>query len=217
MIRKFKALGLALVAVLAMSVVVASAAQAAPKVTITAGATVSAHATGVEIGEEFKIDGVGVTCKVSHYTSTVENNGETIRVTPTYTECKVGEAIPAVITTHECHYLFHLTEKVAENVFKAHADVECTNSKKITIVSTNPKCIMEVGSQTNLTTGEITNNAAKTDVEIKPNVTGITGTVVEDGFLCPFTSTGVKTGGTYKTEKPLTATAASGTIQISGS
>ncbi len=213
MIRKFKALGLALVAVLAMSVVVASAAQAAPVVTTT-GST-SVHATGEKIGEQFTIDGVTVTCEVSHYTGTATNGSSTLRVTPTYTGCKVGEAIPATITTHSCHYLFHLTKKDAgaPTPYTSTVNVECTE-KPITIASTNPECFMEVKSQTGLGTVTATNGA--TDVNITPNVSGIKGTVTKDGFLCPFSSVGEKTGGTYKTTSPITATTASGSIQVSG-
>ncbi len=209
MIRKFKALALALVAVLAVGAVVASAAQAVPVIT-GSGAV---HATGSGVGEQFTIDHVTIVSSVSHYTGTVTNNSSTIRLTPTYTESKVGEAIPATITTHECHYLLHLNKKDAGPVYAATVDVECTG-KPITIVSTNPKCKMEINSQVGLSRVEITNDA--TDLTIKPNVSGITGTVTEDGFLCPFTSVGPKTGGTYKTTSPITLTASSGTPQISG-
>ncbi len=210
-VRKFKALALTLVAVLAMSAVAASAAQAAPVIT-GSGAV---HATGSEIGEQFSIDGITFTCKVTHYTGTAVNGSSTLRVTPTWTECRLGEAIPLTITTHECHYLYHLTQKdLAPAVYTAHMDIECTNGKPITMVSTNPKCKLEINSQTNLTTVEFTNDA--TDLTFKPNLTGTTATVTEDGFLCPFTGVGVKTGGTYKSTSPITLTAAAGSLQVSG-
>ncbi len=212
MIRKLKALGLALVAVLAMSAIAASAGQAVPVITGSG----SIHATGERVGEQFTIDGLTFTCGVSHYSGTAVHNSSTLRLTPSWTECKLGEAIPLAITTHECHYLFHGTQKdtVPSVKFTAHMDIECTGGKPITIVSTSPACKMEVNSQTNLTTVEITNDA--TDLTIQSNLAGITATVTEDGFLCPFTSTGVKTGGTYKTAKPITLTAASGSLRVSG-
>ncbi len=208
-VRKFKALALTLVAVLAMSAVAASAAQAAPVIT-GSGAV---HATGEKIGEQFIIDGVTITCSVSHYTGTLTNGSSTLRLTPTYTECSIGEAIPATITTHECHYLFHFSKKDAGSVYTSNIDVECTG-KPITIVSTNPKCVMVVASQAGLGTVEGTNDA--TDFTIRPTVSGITGTVTEDGFLCPFTSVSVKTGGVYKSSSGITLTAGSGSAQVSG-
>ncbi len=101
----------------------------------------------------------------------------------------------------------------AVGAYTSSVSVEFTG-KPITIVSTNPRCSLDINSQTNLTTVEFVNDT--TDVTITTNVGGITGTVTEDGFLCPFNGVGVKTGGTYKTTKPITLTAGVGTVQVSG-
>ena len=120
MIRKFKALGLALVAVFAMSAIVASAAQALPNGTLTtfpAGKTVIA--TAEQTGEhEFTLTDhetepgkfANTKCKKATFTGSegVADGALTIRVTPIYEECTAfGQA--ATITTTGCHYVIHIT------------------------------------------------------------------------------------------------------------
>jgi hypothetical protein len=213
MIRNLKALGLAVVAVLAMSVVVASAAQAAPVVTISAGASVSVHATGENIGEKLSIDGVTTECKTSHYTGTATSGSSTLTLNPTYTGCTLaGTGLTVHVTTTGCGYLFHLQNK-SGSTNNASVDIEC-GASPIKIEGTGTSCVATIGAQSGLSNVSGTNDA--TDVTIKSNVSGIKATVVTDGFLCPFNGTGAKTGGTYTSTGYLTGTAASGTIQVSG-
>jgi opacity protein-like surface antigen len=213
MIRKSKALGLALVAVLAMSALVASAAQAAPVTTISAaGESVSVHGTGEKVGEEFTVDGVTTVCEVSHYTGTAVKNSTTITLHPTYTGCVLkGVGINVTVNTEKCNYVFHLTSKSGAT-YNSKVDITCGAGESIKISSAS--CAAEVKAQTGLTNVAVTNDAS--DVTITPNVTGIAATVTTDGFLCPFSGTGAKTGGTYKTTSGITGTAASGSLQISG-
>src|SRR6187397_102313 len=99
MIRKSKAIGLALIAVFAMSALVASAAQATPVFT-TSVSPVSVHATGEKIGEEFTVDGVTTVCEVSHYTGTATNGSSTLTMHPTYTGCVLkGVGINVTVNT----------------------------------------------------------------------------------------------------------------------
>jgi len=215
MIRKFKALGLAVVAVLAMSAFAASAAQAVPVATTSAGPSVSVHGTGENIGEKFTVDGVTTECKTSHYTGTATNGSDTFELTPTYTNCTLAGTELVVHVTHEgCKFHFTLTERVT-TIYRAHVKIVC-NPGPIRIHATGVSCEATVGAaeNENLTTVDITNDA--TDITIKPTVTGITATVTKDGFLCPFSSVGHKTGGTYTTTGYITGTASSGTLQVSG-
>jgi hypothetical protein len=211
MIRNFKALGLAVVAVLAMSAFVASAAQAAPVVTTTGN--VGVHGTGESIGEKFTVDGVTTECKTSHYTGTSTAGSSTLTLVPTYTGCTLaGTGLTVHVTTTGCGYLFHLQNK-SGTTYNSKVDVEC-GASPIKIEGTGTSCVATVGAQAGLSNVTATNDAS--DVTIKPNVSGITATVTSDGFLCPFNGTGVKTGGTYTATGYITGTAASGSIQISG-
>ena len=79
-------LGLAFVAVLAMSAVTASAAQATPLLEASKyWATI--EATGENVGENFHTEAGTITCKVSHYTGTLSAASSTLTAHPTYTEC----------------------------------------------------------------------------------------------------------------------------------
>jgi hypothetical protein len=212
MIRNFKALRLTLVAVLAMSAFVASAAQAAPVVT-TSVSPVSVHGTGEGIGQRLTIDGVTTECQVSHYTGTVTNGSSTLTLNPVYTSCALlGTGLTVHLKSNGCGYLFHLLSK-SGSTNNTKVDIEC-GASPFQIEGTGTSCEVTIGAQAGLTNVTATNDAS--DITIKTNISGITGTVTKDGFLCPYSGTGVKTGGTYVTTGYITGTAASGTIQISG-
>lgn len=218
MIRNLKALGLALVAVLAVGAMMASAAQAKSTIfATTSSSPLAVHATGEEIGEVFKIDGVAVTCKVSHYTGSVTNNSNTITITPSYTTCIVGGVVNLEITVGDCDYEFTGKNRVALDHYNATVSIKCVNSAGITIEAAT--CHMTVPPQNGLGIVTVKSNTAGKDLTITLNVSGIEGTVITDGFLCPFSGTGKKTGGTYTTEKELTITPTETlrSIQFSGS
>jgi len=208
MIRKLKALGLVVVAVLAMSAIGASAAQAITLSSSSYPQTV--EGSGTEIGEHFLTEAGKVECHLSKYTGTLSEASPTLRVTPIYETCKAFGFLNATVNTNGCHYLFHATEHDSStNTYTAHVDVECTDGKVIEI--TSGTCKVSVGSQTGLTTVDITNMAVSPpDLTVRPTVKGIAYTVTQDGFGCPFTGTGAKTGGEYTSTGYITVTAAGG-------
>jgi len=224
--RKFKALGLAFVAVLAMSAVVASAAQAKESIQLTAASyPATIHATGEGVGENFNTEAGKITCKVSHYHATLNEASSSVTVKPTYTECSAfGGLFSATVNTEECHYVFTGTEKVAAGQYRAHVNVTCPEGQSIKI--TAGTCKAEVKAQTGLTTVDLTNNAG--NVGIQPTLLGPEGeqdgkhgpiayTVTQDGFGCPFNGTGAKTGGEYSTTAAIEVTPTSGgPISVSG-
>jgi len=229
MIRKFKALGVALVAVMAMSAFVASAAQAIHIDTGTYPATV--HGTGENIGEEFNTEAGQVKCKVSHYTGNVSEISSTLTVHPTYTECSAFGFLSATVSTEECNYVFHATEhEAATGTYRAHVDVTCPVGQSIKIVAST--CKAEVKAQTGLTTVDITNmtgapgSGITDDLTVKATLgkgkegggNGKEGpvayTVTQDGIGCPFSGTGAKTGGEYATKEYFTLTSSTGKLTI---
>jgi len=195
MIRNLKSLGLALVAVLAMSAVVASAAQAVPQFTASSY-PVTATGSNTKGNETFTTEAGTVQCD-SHFL--VENTGgnhegipgatSTVTATASYSNCTAFGFLNATVNMEGCDYVFHATEQVAAGVYRHHVDVVCPAGQSIKITAAT--CKAEVKAQTGLTTVTTTN--LETGVTVQPNV-GVSITVTQDGFGCPFSGTGVKTG-----------------------
>jgi len=220
MIPKIKTLGLTALAVLAMSAFVASAAQAAPVFTASAGTGTAIHGTGESIGEKFTIDGVTTECKTSHYTGTVTNGSSTLTLNPTYTGCTfAGTGLSVHFKTNGCGYLLHLFSKFSTS-YDATLDFECPAGQVIQIEGTGTSCEAAIGAQTGKESVHFTNSAS--DIVLRPSLNGtiswtsFTANVTKDGFLCPFNGTGTKTGGSFTSTGFITGTSAFGTIQVSG-
>jgi hypothetical protein len=188
MIRKLKSLGLALVAVLAMSAVVASAAQAVPQSTCSSYPCTSTGSS-TKGSETFTIDGATVTCD-SHFVSSLSSASSTRTITPTYTGCEGFGFTTATVNVEGCTYLFHATEKVAAGVYKHHVDIVCPSGKSIKM--TGGTCGLEVKPQTGKTTVQTTNLAGGT-VTIQWN-TIISVTITKDGFGCVLAGLGTRNG-----------------------
>jgi hypothetical protein len=208
MIRKFKTLGLALVAVFAMSAVVASAASATAGTltTFPAGSTVIATAeqtgihkftlTGHKIGEGFAVTEC-TTAKFTGVAASPSKEGDTtVTVQPVYEGCKAF-GLNATITTTGCHYLLHTGTPTLTGGWHVVTDVVCTAGAVIKIVTAT--CEVQVGSQNGLATSEATNSGTSTamDLVLHTNISGITYNVTKDGIGCPLSGTGVKNDGDY--------------------
>jgi hypothetical protein len=181
MTRKIKTLGVALVAVFALTVVMASAASAASFTASTYPTTATGESA---IGNDvFTTEGGTVECK-AHFVGTLTAASSDLTVTPTYTNCKAFGFVEATVTG--CKYTFTAVSTTSANV-----DVV----SPCTIKAGN--CHVTVKNQGPRSSVAITNNAAG-DVSVQANVTAIEYNVVEDGFLCPFGGKGDKFGATYK-------------------
>jgi hypothetical protein len=147
MTRNLKALGLALVAALALSAMAASAAQAeVEKGTFTAGVTPSKHTTstlhGKQIGvaaenyfEINKEEASRVTCTNSGvgFTSIlVGGTAKQLTVAPTSTECVSG-SLPMTFNTNECDYTFTQPETIEGGKYTGKVDLFCPAGQKIEI------------------------------------------------------------------------------------
>jgi len=214
MIRNLKTLGLALVAVLAMSAVVASAASAlqftASKYPTTVTATT---ALGNDV---FTTEGGAVECE-GHFEGESKEASETMTIKATYTKCKAFGFAEASVNMNGCDYVFHSNGVV---------DLECHkfNSKGETektgpVIITAGACEVQITTQTGLESVALSNNGlhidAKADVTVTKNSPGIVYTVTKDGFLCPFGGTGSKTGGTYVQKSAATVKPVSGGTSVS--
>ena len=197
MIRKFKTLGLALVAVLAMSAVVASAASAqftADKYPTTGTAT---SALG---NDDYKTEAGSIEC-ASHYEGTLNAASSTTTLKPVLTGCKAFGFAEATINMNGCHYVLHRTSATT-----SHLTTTCPAGQVIRTTAGN--CEVTYAAQS--PTGSITTTNAGNNITLKANVTGIAYTVTKDGFLCPFGGTGAKTGATWTQNNAITLAPVSG-------
>jgi len=200
MIRKFKALGLALVAVFAMSAVVASAASATSGTLTTTG---NVTATAEQVGEHVftltshPVSGGFATtkCKKAHFkgVGTVATGATSVTVTPEYKEC-TAFGLPATITHEECNYVLKTGTPVNATEWHVTTDVVCPAGKAIKIVAQT--CEVTVGSQTGLATSTVANGAGG-HLTLNTNISKIKYTVVKDGIGCPLAKTGAFEDGHY--------------------
>ncbi len=211
MIRNIKILGITVVAAMALSAVVASAAMAVPQFTAS---TYPAQVTGTSAvgAEKFKTDGGTIECKGHFLSASLGAANSTLTVTPKYSECTAFGGLNATFNTEGCTYVFHATELVSAGVYKHHVDIVCPAGQSVKFVAST--CKAEIKSQTGLTTVKTTNSG--TSVVVNPEVTKIAYTVTEDGFLCPFTGTGSTNNGEY-TGAVTVSRVGGGSASVSGS
>jgi len=201
MIRKFKTLGLAMVAVLAMSAFVASAAQAQYTASSYPATATATSALGNDV---FTTEGGTVEC-ASHFEGTLTEASSSLTVTPTYTSCKAFGFVSATVNMNGCAYIFD-----RESASSSAATVECPAGKSIQVIAGN--CEVTIAAQS--PTGSVSTSNGAGTVNAQANVTGIAYTVVKDGFLCPFGGTGAKTGGTYKQVNSVSLASAGKSISV---
>jgi hypothetical protein len=195
MIRKFKTLGIAVVAVLALSAVVASAASAA---NFTASSyPTSATASSAKGNDDFKTEAGSVECKAHFHVGPLTAASETVTVQPTYSECVAFGFVGATVNMNGCDYDFKVN---------GHVQLTCGAGKSVEI--TAGTCKVTIGAQETLKSVHLTNGAG--DITADAEVTEIPYTVVTDGFGCPFNGTGAKTGATYTQNNPVTVQSTNG-------
>ena len=182
MIRKFKTLGLALVAVLAMSAVVASAASAT---NFTASDyPTSGTASSAKGNDDFKTEGGSVECKAHFHAGPLSEASETVTVVPTYSECQAFGFLGGSVDMNGCDYRFYTSGTV---------DLVCPGTKKVVIVGAT--CEVTVAAQNSLSKVDLANSG--NGISAQATIGGIEYTVTKDDFGCPFSGKGTKAGATY--------------------
>jgi hypothetical protein len=162
MMRNLKVLGIALVAVFAMSAIAASMASADDLTSETSPVTL----TGNQIAENNNVLSTTsgtVKCKVASYTgASITTPTTTVTITPKYTECNVlGFLSHEPIDMNGCDYLLHLGSGATATT--ATADVVCPVGKEITATAISVgtlKCTIHIPPQTGLSKIEVTNLGA---------------------------------------------------------
>ncbi len=210
MIHSLKALGLALVAVFAMSALAASAAQAVTtdgEFTSDGAVTVTGHGT-----EKLTFEATQSFTCTGHHTVMPENQTPWASFNPGvglttltdqahYSNCvaQVGaQTLPATVTTNECDFLLHFDETTAPlntGTYTVTPTVKCKNQGETIEIHVYQQashafsiCTYKVGEQ-NLAPGTLhSTNIAGGMIEVSGEVTGITAS-----------RTGVQCGGTTET------------------
>jgi hypothetical protein len=219
MIRKLKALSLALTAVFAMSAVVVSAAQAESQSTLTtipSGTTVILTGTQENGLHKFVLTDHPLpnTEPVQYATTecakatfkgvgTVADGAQTATFEPIYTECK-SFGLNSTVTTNGCHYEANLGTKTGTTA-AVSIQLKCPVGKKITIVAAT--CEVVVEAQGPLTKNTLTNAGTSTamDLTLDTEVSGIKYTVTKDGIGCPLSGVGAYSKGDYTGQTTITA------------
>ncbi len=237
MIRNLKALGLALVAVFAMSAMTASAASASGVLTSDGPVTLDGVDTG-EFGSganALTAFGNEVECENSTYTghkynvtphTFIESGESTATITPNYKNGKcVAAGFPATVQTAGCDYVFHIGEVAKDNegnpisgTYEVTADLVCEGGSVVYVEAFAGEshgfrvCTDTITSQSGLEgTAHLTNTEG--DIDLTGDFEGI---VASQSGLC---GAGNTEEGVLHTDVTITGTNEEGgatSISISG-
>jgi len=202
MMRKIKVLGVALVAVLALTAVVASTASAAKFTAASYPAFLTASSSWNN--ETFITEAGTVEC-AGHFNGTLSASSESQTMEASYSGCAAFGFLSAAVEMRFCDWVWTAPSGVSD-LYSTSVDLTCPAGQAITIKvpATGSICTMTIGAQTGLKSLQITNNTGTADYNVQANITGISYTVTQDGFGCPFSGTGAKTGGVYKQDSSVT-------------
>jgi len=216
MIRNLKALGLALVAVFAMSALVASAAQA--EFTFTAwetNETNHVHSTfkseqSAAFGDLFAQTAgkPAFKCEKSPTSATSTTGDETyLTASPTYSNCTIGANLAFVtVLPTTCHYRFHVTSKHTAHEYTGTVDITCTtpgDSIHVQVYTNSGEgtkvCEITIDEQHGINGITYTNDTSGglKDILVHVNSTNIKTTTTKGGILCQNTTGTNHTTGTF--------------------
>lgn len=224
MIRSLKALGLGLIAMLAVSVISVSAASADAFTTESYPATITGgDDPGVAGTSEFASTGGVAKCPSATYHATLSGASTTLTVTPNLNgasdNCTVAGSIPAVVDLNGCDFLVHIGSGASTSVT---ADLLCPAGKEVTMTSNQntagsltTKCTTHLPPQT-LSGITYDNLGAGTTREIRAtmNVSGITYTETAGTGLGACATSVLQHTGTLKGTDLLTAETDGGNTHI---
>jgi hypothetical protein len=172
--RNLKILGLALVAMFAMSVVMATAASADEFTAEKYPASLVGAKDSTFVDEFNTTTGI-VKCETPSYTGTVKESATSVSVTPSYTGC-TAFGFPATIDVNGCQYKFNVNGGTST---EGDVDLVCgASSITVTAISAGTiKCTVHAATQSDITgtvkyknigsgtTQEVTLEAALTGID----------------------------------------------------
>jgi hypothetical protein len=200
MIRKIKTLGIAVVAVLALSAVVASAASAT---NFTASTYPTAGtASSAKGNDDFKTEAGSIECKSHWHWAALSAPTFGVTVTPTFSECVGFGFLSGTFNMNGCDF-----EIFVDGTF----NIKCSIGQVIRWIFGT--CEATVGAQNGLKSVALANSG--NGISMQANIGGIAYTVTKDGFGCPFSGTGAKTGASFTQNSAIQVSSTNGaTIDI---
>ena len=201
MIRTIKALGLAVVAVLAMSAFFANTASATTIGTFTCNSYLC-EGTGEQVAKHvFTVQGQKVECNKAHFSGSIADTSHTIKVIPKYEEC-TAFGLAATVSMNSCYYDFTTgtTHNSPTHYYTGTVHIRCTTSgDSITVSAGDGSCVVHIHEQTPTIHNVDYENLDPTGsgVLVTSTVSGIHSTVTKNNFLCPVSSATTDTTGTY--------------------
>jgi hypothetical protein len=205
--RNLKILGMALSAVLAMSVF-AAAAQADVFHTSTTGATSKTTLSAVQVTKHvFKTTGGSISCKTASFGGVQEGQtSTTATLHPVYNECTAFGRAATVDVGSSCNYVFHLTGTSTEPT----TDLTCAGTEDITVTVPSLPCNVTIKPQTGLTKSTLTNGMSGGKKDMTDTI-AITNISYEEQTGCLGTELNkLHTGGTYEGSATVTGKEATG-------
>jgi hypothetical protein len=178
---------------------------------VKAGAYPATIHGSTQASQKFVTEAGSIECKSSSFHAVLsagEIETSALTLTPEYKECKATFlGVAATVEMEGCSYLLHVTEKTSSDNYRAYTDVTCPAGKSIKITAFS--CKAEIKAQTNRETVDLiddTGGEPKKDITMRPTLGGISYTVTQDGFICPFNGTGERTNGEYTSAENITLT-----------
>lgn len=208
--RNLKALGLALVAAFAMSVVAASAAQAEKGLLTETNNEYPVAITGHEENDPnaFTLQGNATECSDVTFEGTIEEATTNLTITPHYTECVSG-GVKSKVHLNGCDYTFTTgTLTAGHEVAHGSVHVICPEGKNIELTIPEAGTLCQVHIPGQAPEGEVTytNNPALSgdefdDVTVDVDV-DVAVNVTKESIFCPLAA-GVDTA-IYESEVTVT-------------
>jgi hypothetical protein len=209
MIRGPKLVSLMLLAVFAMGGFAPTPARGVAIQSSEYPQTITGEGKG--IGLHTKTEYGSIECEKTNHHGTLFEASSTITLSPTYTGCTAFFGFAsATIHAEGCTFVLHaVSHDAPTGIYAASTDISCPSGQSIKW--TIGTCRMETKAQTGLSVIDITNmSGSPSSLTMRPTVKGIAYTVTQDGFGCPFSGTGNKTGGEYTSSGYITITAPKG-------
>jgi hypothetical protein len=220
MIRSLKVMGLALIAVLALTAIEVAAASAAE---FESEATETFIHGEQETKNVLTVNSRTVECKVATFDGTqVGRTATTLEVHPVYEEC-MAFGLPATVTTTGCDYRLNQPGISAEGPTSGTMNVVCTSGDAITINVNEGTCSVTVGSQGGSTglvgIGYTNSSSSPKTIDLSYSVTAVaanvSGSVLDCGTngarAATYTGTALATGWTNESMTTPVGIAVSGT------
>lgn len=204
MIHGLRLFGIAAFALLAVGALASAPARASD---FTASSYPTYFSGKSALGNDvFKTEAGSVECEAS-FSGLIQEASETEWVDASYTNCKAFGFLSASVEMGSCHYFFHASGEV--DLSCAYFDILKGEWVEYPIVIVASTCEVWIESQFGLASVALVNGFG--DILAQANVSGIEYNVKKDGFLCPFSGTGEKTGGTYTQGEAVIIESTSGT------